>query len=81
MANKVVKGNEKKTPVRGKRHMRKQARRTLAAVLMISAITIAAIPVPETSAAGENASKTNVNVEPNHTAGTSVTVSNTTLLT
>lgn len=78
MANKVVKGNEKKTPVRGKRHMRKQARRTLAAVLMISAITIAAIPVPETSAAGENASKTNVNVEPNHTAGTSVTVSNTT---
>lgn len=73
MAKKVVKGTTTKVSAKGKRHMKKQARRTLAAVLMISAIVIAAIPVPEANASLTDPNQTVVDVEPGHNASTSLT--------
>lgn len=71
MAKKVVKGTTTKVSAKGKRRMKKQARRTLAAVLMISAIVIAAIPVPEANASLTDPNQTVVDVEPGHNASTS----------
>ena len=71
MAKKVVKRTTTKVSAKGKRHMKKQARRTLAAVLMISAIVIAAIPVPEANASLTDPNQTVVDVEPGHNASTS----------
>lgn len=45
----------KKTPVKkSKRRLKRSVRRSLAAVLMITAIAVAAIPVPENAAAGDD---------------------------